>query len=91
MYKSWIYILAVATSAGFLLVGATEQASALCKPGDPHCIKAGRTNITRFKNTVGNAGDCVGTTNDTCGYHTGMARTVSHSPISHPTSTGSHK
>ncbi len=53
------------------------------KPGDPHCIKAGRTNMTRFKNPVGNSGDCVGITNDTCGYHTGMARTVSHSPIPH--------
>lgn len=59
-------ILAVAALG---LVAASEPALALCNPGTPHCIKQG-PNLGRFRNTVGNAGDCVGTTNDTCGFKT---------------------
>jgi hypothetical protein len=73
MTKRWIYVITIATAAGILFAGSNDHAFALCKQGTPHCTPVGQTNISRFKNTVGNAGDCVGTTNETCGYHTGMA------------------
>ena len=89
MTKPWICILTVATAAGFLFVGSTDRASALCNPGTPNCIKRPINYPTRGKTTLGNAGDCVGTTNDTCGYHTRMARTASHTSFGNSHTMGS--
>jgi hypothetical protein len=94
MTKLWICISAalIAVSVGSVLVGSTEPAFALCKPGTPHCTKQGN-GLGHFGNTVGNAGDCVGTTNDTCGLKTHAY--AAHSPKNptgpHPSSGGGHK
>lgn len=70
MTKHWLLVPALlAAATPILLIQTTGPASALCKPGTPHCIKQG-PNLGHFGNTVGNAGDCVGTTNDTCGLKT---------------------
>ncbi len=84
MRKMLVYSLAAAALTGVLVIAPVGQALALCNPGTPHCIKVPRDYPVRNKATVGNAGDCVGSTNETCGYHTGLARPVSHnSPVAH--------
>jgi hypothetical protein len=75
------------TATPLVLVGTTGPALALCKPGTKHCTTQG-PNLGRFQNTVGNAGDCVGTTNDTCGFKTHAARVTPTTPTT-PQPTGS--
>jgi hypothetical protein len=72
MSRLWTCISALIIATAFLFVGTTEPASALCKPGTPHCTKQGPVCVGqcyRFRvldsdstntNTPGNAGDCVG-------------------------------
>ena len=66
---SKIRMFIILVAATLTVVIASEPALALCNPGTRNCIKQG-PNLGHFKNTVGNAGDCVGTTNDTCGLKT---------------------
>ncbi len=75
---------ALLIGAALLFVGATGPAAALCKPGTPHCIKQGPS-LGHFPVTVGNVGDCVGSTNDTCGLktHAFMVTGGSSTPV-HP-------
>jgi len=63
-----------------------------CKQGGKNCTPLSSNRPVKVKPTPGNAGDCVGTTNETCGYTTHAA--VHHSSgTSHTgnTSSNSHK
>jgi len=72
MSRFWFCVSALIATA-FLFIGTTERASALCKPGTPHCTKLRQPNCVgqcyRFRvldsnssntNTPSNDGDCVG-------------------------------
>ena len=72
MSRFWICLPTLLIVAASFFVGMTETASALCKPGSPHCTKQGPNCVGqcyRFRvldsdgsntNSPGNAGDCVG-------------------------------
>ena len=58
-----------------------------CKQGGKNCTPLSPNHPVKVKPTPGNAGDCIGTTNETCGYTThAMAH---HSTVtSHLTTSG---
>ena len=88
MSKVWIVAL---TTTCLLVGGSTDPALALCKQGGKNCTPLSPNHPVKVKPTVGNAGDCVGSTNETCGYTT-HAMTHHSTVTSHPaTSSNSHK
>ena len=86
MRKSW----AVALSLTCVILGASaDQALALCKQGGKNCTPLSRNHPVRLKNTLGNVGNCVGSTNETCGYKThAMSR---HSTVNWRSTMTKHK
>ena len=88
MTKAWAVLL---TATCLFIGGGIDHALALCKQGGKNCTPLSSNHPVRVKPTVGNAGDCVGSTNETCGYTTHAV--AHHSTVtSHPTmSSNSHK
>ncbi len=85
MRKPWI----VALMATSLFVGVSiDHALAMCKQGGPNCTPLSKNHPVRVKTTVGNAGDCVGSTNETCGYTTHAM--THHSTVTYHPTTGNH-
>lgn len=58
-----------------------------CKQGGKNCTPLSPNHPVKVKPTQGNAGDCIGSTNETCGYTTHAM--VHHATVtSHPTTSG---
>lgn len=84
MRKAWIIAL---MTTGLLVGGTTDHALALCKQGNPNCTPLSKNHPVKVKTTLGNAGNCVGSTNETCGYTT---HAITHHATNTYHSTGNH-
>ena len=62
-----------------------------CKQGGKNCTPLSSNHPVKVKTTAGNAGDCIGSTNETCGYTTHAV--AHHSTVTSHSATGgkSHK